>query len=518
MIRIDWNEVKKKTREFWSEYRRFKIGLIGIGLLIVLIFMAVIPSFIFPPETYYNWNNYPGWEYNPRLAPPEWVNWFSAKKYTPPETIKPLKVEGLWQFYAEAYIKLNNITDKNLIKQVYEVFKQQMAGKGYVYFYKYDFKWDIPSNDLIIIVSNVSTTIRLTLGIQRPTTLYNGQTVNVSFYPAFITTVTPTNRSILIHLENSEQLMQVIVKNYISKYENPTILKNATENNILTATVLSPVTLLFYAPGPGMIYGQQGIDKGTYRFNITVEAVNGSLEHPPNIEVRVPGSCYGLLGTDFRGRDIFVGILWGSRVALMIGITYAVAVVLIGLIYGVVSAYAGGLVDEVMQRINEVLYSIPLLPFLILFAYTIRQLYGTLSVWHIIGVLIIFAWTGLAIVVRSMALQIKEQPFVEAARAIGASSRRIVFKHILPQLMPYAFASMALAVPGAILIEAGLSFLGLSDPNIPTWGKMIYEAQNSLSSWWWVLSPGLMIAVTGMAFVFIGNALDTILNPRLRRL
>ena len=202
----------------------------------------------------------------------------------------------------------------------------------------------------------------------------------------------------------------------------------------------------------------------------------------------------------------------------MIGIVYAVSVVLIGLIYGVVSAYAGGLVDEIMQRINEVLYSIPLLPFLILFSYTVRELYGGLTVWHVIGILIIFAWTGLAIVVRSMALQIKEQPFVEAARAVGASGFRIVFKHILPQLMPYAFASMALAVPGAILIEAGLSFLGLSDPNIPTWGKMIYEAQNSLSSWWWVLSPGIMIAVTGMTFVFIGNALDTILNPKLRKL
>lgn len=515
---VEWGELKKKAIEFWNEYRRFKIGLIGLGLLIILVFMAVIPSFIFPPETYYNWNNYPGWELNPQLAPPEWVNLFSVKRYTPPETLNPVLAEDLWRYYADTYIALNNITDPNVKKQVYQVFEQQLAGRGYVYYFEYEFKWDIPSQDIMILISNVTTRVKLTLGIQRPVEDYGGQRIQLSFYPAFTTEVTATNGTVVIHLRNSDQLMQELVRNMISKYEDPEIFRNATENNILSAKVISPVLLLFYRVGPGMIFGRQGTLTGVYRFNITVEALNGTLKNPPVIELRIPGSCYGLLGTDFRGRDIFVGILWGSRVALMIGITYAVAVVLIGLVYGVVSAYAGGLVDEVMQRINEILYSIPLLPFLILLSYTIRELYGGLSVWHIIGVLIIFAWTGLAIVVRSMALQIKEQPFVEAARAVGASGSRIVFKHILPQLMPYAFASMALAVPGAILIEAGLSFLGLSDPNIPTWGKMIYEAQNSLSSWWWVLSPGLMIAVTGMTFVFIGNALDTILNPKLRRL
>ncbi len=515
---VEWSELKKKAIEFWNEYRRFKIGLVGLGVLIVLIVMAVIPSFLFPPETYYNWNNYPGWQLNPRLAPPLWVNYFSTKKYTPPETLEPIEYEELWRYYAETFIKLNNITDPQVIEQVYDAFEKQLEGKGYVYFYEYDFKWDVPSEDIMILVSNVTTRISLTLGITRPIETYQGQEIQLSFYPAFTTDVTATNGTVIIHLYNSEKLMQVLVKDMISKYEDPEIFRNATENNILSARVMSPAKLLFYKVGPGMIFGQQGTLKGVYRFNITVEALNGSLKYPPKIEIRIPGSCYGVLGTDFRGRDIFVGILWGSRVALMIGIVYAVSVVLIGLIYGVVSAYAGGLVDEIMQRINEVLYSIPLLPFLILFSYTVRELYGGLTVWHVIGILIIFAWTGLAIVVRSMALQIKEQPFVEAARAVGASGFRIVFKHILPQLMPYAFASMALAVPGAILIEAGLSFLGLSDPNIPTWGKMIYEAQNSLSSWWWVLSPGIMIAVTGMTFVFIGNALDTILNPKLRKL
>ncbi|MGI0025254.1 MAG: ABC transporter permease, partial [Nitrososphaera sp.] len=121
----------------------------------------------------------------------------------------------------------------------------------------------------------------------------------------------------------------------------------------------------------------------------------------------------------------------------------------------------------------------------------------------------------------SMALQIRNFQYVEAAKLMGESDIKVVFKHVIPQLLPFAFASIAISVPAAILGEAGLSFLGLGDPTIPTWGKILHDANSASAAsrgmWWWVAPPGLMIAVTGLAFVLIGSALDSIVNPRSRR-
>jgi peptide/nickel transport system permease protein len=140
----------------------------------------------------------------------------------------------------------------------------------------------------------------------------------------------------------------------------------------------------------------------------------------------------------------------------------------------------------------------------------------------IVLLLVIFGWMGIARIARSMALQIKEQTYIEAAKALGAGNGRIIFKHILPQLLPYAFAVIALSVPGAVISEASLSFLGIGDPSAVTWGQILNAAQAQSATtkgyWWWVLPPGLGIAVVGLTFVLIGTALDKILNPRLRRL
>jgi peptide/nickel transport system permease protein len=124
---------------------------------------------------------------------------------------------------------------------------------------------------------------------------------------------------------------------------------------------------------------------------------------------------------------------------------------------------------------------------------------------------------GTAKIIRSLALQIKTFQYVEAAKFMGQSDLRIIFKHIIPQLLPLTFASMAIAVPAAILGEAALSFLGLGDPSIPTWGQILHEANSADAAargiWWWILPPGLMIAITGLAFYLIGNTLDSFANP-----
>ena len=170
-----------------------------------------------------------------------------------------------------------------------------------------------------------------------------------------------------------------------------------------------------------------------------------------------------------------------------------------------------------MMRANDVVYALPALPILILLAVTVGK-----SIFLIVGYLIIFGWVAIAKVSRSMALQIKNLQYIEAAQLMGQSSTRIIFKHILPQLLPYAFAIIAISVPAAIITEAGLSFLGLGDPTLPTWGQILHDAHVSGAAarglWWWIVPPGVMIAITGLAFVLIGTALDSIVNPKMRKI
>ena len=189
----------------------------------------------------------------------------------------------------------------------------------------------------------------------------------------------------------------------------------------------------------------------------------------------------------------------------------------IGLIYGVVAGYKGNRTDEGLMRINDVFYSLPTLPLLVILSVTVGR-----SIFLITGFLVIFGWVGMAKISRSIALQIKSLQYIEAARLMGQSDTKIIFKHIIPQLLPLTFASIAIAVPAAILGEAALSFLGLGDPSIPTWGQILHDAYAagaiSRGLWWWIVPPGMMIAITGLAFVLIGNALDNIVNVRARRM
>jgi peptide/nickel transport system permease protein len=229
------------------------------------------------------------------------------------------------------------------------------------------------------------------------------------------------------------------------------------------------------------------------------------------------GKVYGIMGTDDLRRDLATGLLWGAPVALFIGLTVSVAAVLIGLLYGIVAGYKGNRTDEGLMRINDVFYSLPTLPLLVILSVTIGR-----SIFLITGFLVIFGWVGMAKISRSFALQIKSLQYIEAARLMGQSDTKIIFKHIIPQLLPLTFASIAIAVPSAILGEAALSFLGLGDPSIPTWGQILHDAQSagamSRGLWWWIVPPGLMIAITGLAFVLIGNALDKVVNVRSRRI
>jgi peptide/nickel transport system permease protein len=255
--------------------------------------------------------------------------------------------------------------------------------------------------------------------------------------------------------------------------------------------------------------------KGNYVFLVNLYGVqtSNSIEKSTLI---IGGKAYGIMGTDELRRDLAVGLLWGTPLALFIGVAVAIGSVVMGLVYGVYAGYKGKTTDEAMMRFNDVIYALPALPFLIILAVTISN-----SIFLMIGFLTIFGWVGIAKVSRSMSLQIKTKGYIEASKMMGQKNSIIIFKHILPQLLPYAFASIAISVPAAITTEAGLSFLGLGDPSFPTWGQILHDANTHGAAarglWWWIMPPGLMIALTGLAFVFVGSALDAIVNPKLKR-
>ncbi len=165
------------------------------------------------------------------------------------------------------------------------------------------------------------------------------------------------------------------------------------------------------------------------------------------------------------------------------------------------------------MRFNDILLTIPGLPLLIVLTAVIGP--SIISVVVLIGFL---GWMGIARLIRSQVLSLKTKAFVEAARASGGGTWHIIGRHLVPNVITMAYTQLALTVPGAIVTEAALSFLGLGDPFLQTWGKMLHDVQyyGAVSEWWWAIPPGLCIALLSMAFVFIGYAMDDILNPKLR--
>jgi peptide/nickel transport system permease protein len=229
----------------------------------------------------------------------------------------------------------------------------------------------------------------------------------------------------------------------------------------------------------------------------------------------VSGDVSGLLGTDVFKRDIFTGLVVGVRWALIIGILTSIVTVVAGILLAVIAAFMGGVIDWSLSRLYELIYLLPVLPFLIVVSAIFKP-----SIWTLVAIICLFFWVGPFKPAYSMALQIREETYIEASKGVGASKWRIMLRHIVPILLPFSFAQMALSIPGVIVYEASISLLGLGDATIVTWGQILSDAlgQGAVINnlWWWVIPPGLMIALMGMSFAFLGTSLDKILHPKLR--
>ena len=444
--------------EIKSSFRKNKIGLVGLGILASLIIASAITAGTIPVETYKNWNNPASWTELPKSAQPVWVNWFLAKKIPEHQVL-----------HSPQTILRQSISDS-------------IAEQRFYVNYSYDY---FPGEFLLNYDTKYSGSPVLQITVIRP----DGMSVQL------LSSSLPYSQQETDYSDKIFSTNEMIKKN----------LRLESEQFLYSLDNLGAKEIIFADKNSHQVL------KGDYEFVVSVHGAK-TLDS----KMILGGKVYGFSGTDELRRDITIGLLWGTPVALFIGVIVALGSVISGLVFGVYAGYRGGRTDESMMRLNDIVYALPALPFLIILSVTTSN-----SIFLMIGFLMIFGWVGIAKVSRSMALQIKTRQFVDAAKTMGQKDSKIIFKHIMPQIMPYALASIAISVPAAITTEAGLSFLGLGDPTYPTWGQILHDAKSHGAAarglWWWILPPGIMIAITGLAFVFIGNSLESTANPKLRR-
>jgi len=228
----------------------------------------------------------------------------------------------------------------------------------------------------------------------------------------------------------------------------------------------------------------------------TSHVITGAWEHP--------------LGTDDKGRDLLAMIISGARVSLQVGLFATGIAIALGTLIGVIAAYLGGKVDNILMRFTDMMMTFP---FFLLLVFIIF-IFGP-SLAFIVVVIGLTGWTGTARLIRSEALSLRTREFVTASKALGASDGRIILAHLIPNVISLIIVIATLSIPGVILAEAALSFIGLGDPQVASWGMILRAGQQNLDTTWWVaVAPGVMLFLTVLAFNFLGDGLRDAFDPR----
>jgi peptide/nickel transport system permease protein len=468
-----------------KELLRSTTGKLGSVFLLILLSISIF-AIIYNPVNFGNelWNNPSIWADNPKNAPPSWSSLF--------QNVKPVK---------------HTIFVSSKPDEIHEM----QNGTQQIYRFSTDFKYDEPPSFTSFSVGNI--------------TYHKGPPI------IDVSIVRPDKKEIYLYklvVAGPRDKEKPPYKRYI---KTPFRLQLTGDPNTATQVSkflksefnLSVNSTELVGDIEKIIFGQlitlsnQEFKplKGNYTIQIYIR-FQTSADSVDNTQFVIGGSNYGLMGTDSLGRDLARGLLYGFPVALTIGIVTSVMVTIIGTSLGIISGYIGGKTDIAIQRFSDILSNIPLLPILLFLAFILGQ-----KLWIVMATLVVFGWPGMTIVIRSMVLQIKSGQLIEASTSIGMSKFRIMTRHIFPQIAPFVFAQMMFFTPAAILAEAGLSFLGLGDTSIPTWGQILDQGFKTgavyVGYWWWVLPPGILIILTALTFVLIALGMEQIVDPRLRR-
>lgn len=523
--------LKAGFSEVWSN----TMGRVGIIIISFIMIMSIYALATSPPNVSEIWDDPYAWSAYPRAVPPEWVKYLGVpvaehRIYEDPElyfegVIIPL--QGRLPPGVEALLP----GQERIVGQL-DI--NTLFGYAEIYLVEYELAEEAFPRDIFILLEPINNSV---INVE-------GREVTVNVIP-IILVERPDGVVIVAHgpiravpTTDLRQLTADLYSfwgDYVEYFGNETgIVLDLTETEAKgrksqmifglpeTEKTLRPL-MGEYRVALMLLYLAPGVNP-----ELVGEAVRQGVVGYEDVTIIVKGNAYGLLGTDTNRRDLWLALKYGFPVAVAVGLFAAVSSVIIGLIIGVVSGYYGGIIDEVVQRVIDVIVNIPLLPILILIGVILEET-TSIGPWQIgpwsklfiiIGFLVVLSWGGLAIIVRSMTLSIKAEPYIEAAVAVGASNLRIIFRHIIPQILPYAMASLVFSVPAAIITEAGLSVIGI-EHGLPTWGRVLADAQAergvAYEMWWWILPPGIMLAVTSLAFVLLGLAIETIVEPRLRR-
>ena len=269
-----------------------------------------------------------------------------------------------------------------------------------------------------------------------------------------------------------------------------------------------------FAVDPSLPADERQPMHGEYRLILTSEL---PVEHGlAELRLLAYGRVHGWAGTDDRRRDLLLPLLWGAPIALSFGFLAAVGAQVSTFVLAGIGTWFGGKLDRVFQWLTQVNIIIPILPILIM----VSHFYSP-RIWTILGLVIVLnIFSGAMFSYRAMFLQLKESPYIEAARAYGAGNFRIIFRYLLPRIAPTLLPQFVMVIPSFVFLEATLAVLGLGDPFLPTWGKVVNDAYRGgalhLGYYYWIVQPSVLLMLVGLGFALVGYSLDRIFNPRLR--
>lgn len=448
-------------RGTWREIRRYPSAMFGVSVIIFLILLSIYAVWRYPyQEAIRLWRGGEEiWGDNPKMVPPKWVNWFRREKL--PETIVLT-------------------TDSPQVETVPQDFGGKMWGEHYLM--RFVFPYDVFPQEIQI-------TLTATYAEKAPFVV--------------LVWVKPDGTEIpLTNLTAKEALARYRVLQDTKLAQQLKLPE--TVNNIVGIMAEDP---LAEHPKP---------QKGTY--TLRVEVYRFGENDRVMVKMIAYGRVHGWAGTDHLRRDLSVALLWGAPVALAFGLLAAMGTTITTMVIAAIGVWFGGWVDAVIQRLTEINLVLPVLPILIMIG-----VFYSRSLWVMLGAIIVLSIFGASIkTYRAMFLQIKASPYVEAARAYGAGDFRIILLYMVPRIIPTLIPSLVTLIPSFVFLEASLAVLGLGDPVLPTWGKIIDDARANgalyQGLYYWVLEPSFMLMITGIGFASLGFSLDRIFNPRLREL